>query len=145
MGSDHTICQAYRQFLETLNRDTIDRLDQLAAPDMRFHDPLYDVQGIDAVKALFRKMFDDVDTPSFTISHCVCSGRTCFLRWHFTCRPKVFAKGHPWVVDGVTEVTFDEAGKVAEHGDFWDAGQYVYERIPLINVLVRAVKRRISK
>ena len=143
--TDDLPCKAYRAFMETMRLDTLDQLDVLAAPDIHFHDPFYDVRGVAAVKEVFRKTFRDVEQPVFYVTDCACSGRVCFLRWHFTCRPRVFSKGHPWVVDGITELVYDEFGRVREHADYWDAGHYVYERIPLVNVLVRAVKRRITR
>jgi steroid delta-isomerase len=142
---DDLPCKAYRTFMETLTLESIDQLDRLAAPEIHFHDPFYDVHGIPAVKDVFRRMFKEVEQPVFYVTDCACTGRVCFLRWHFTCRPRVFSKGHPWVVDGVTELVYDELGRVVEHADYWDAGHYVYERIPGVNVLIRLVKRRIIK
>lgn len=135
--------QAYRHFIETITLESIDRLDELAAPDMRFRDPFVDVRGIDQVKKGFRDLFKDIEDPRFTITHCACQDDVCFLRWNFTCRPIHISKGRPWVIDGVTEVHFDARGRVIDHIDHWDAGRYVYERLPWLRELLKIVKRRL--
>lgn len=134
----------YRCFLETLTAQTVERLDLLASPDIHYHDPFVEARGLQQVKRVFAKMFEDVDEPRYTFTHAARSGDTCFLRWHFTCRPKTIRRGQPWVCDGVTEVRFDPAGRVLEHIEHWDAGEQVYEKIPGLRILIRWTKQRVS-
>lgn len=135
---------AYRHFLETLSLDGLERLDALAAPDIHYHDPFVDARGLAQVKRVFARMFDDVADPRFTFTHSARDRELCLLRWHFTCRPRTIKRGHPWVCDGVTEVRFDTQGRVLEHVEHWDAGEQVYEKIPVLRALIRVVKRRVS-
>lgn len=137
-------CRAYRLFLETLTGTSIGRLRRLAAPDIHYHDPFTDARGLSQVERVFARLFEEVDDPRFTVTHAACDGDTCFLRWHFTCRPKTIRKGHPWVVDGVTEIRFDAHGRVIEHVEHWDAGEQVYERMPVVRALIRWLKKRVS-
>jgi len=137
-------CVAYRRFLEALTPSALAGLDQLAAADLHYHDPFVDVRGIEAVKRVYLLMFEDVDDPRFTFTRTACDGDTCFLRWHFTCRPKTIRRGQPWVCDGVTELRFDAAGRVVEHNEHWDAGEQIYEKIPVLRIVIRWVKRRVS-
>ncbi len=137
-------CRAYRQFLEGIDPRGISLLDDLAAPGIHYHDPFVDARGVAAVKRVFRQMFEDVDEPRYTVTHCAVDGDTCFLRWHFTCRPKTIRRGQPWVCDGVTEIRFDADGRVTEHVEHWDAGEQVYEKIPVLRALIRWTKRRVS-
>jgi hypothetical protein len=41
--------RAYGHYFETLRPDNVDRLHDLAAPDIRFVDPFNDVRGVDQV------------------------------------------------------------------------------------------------
>ncbi|MGE5547855.1 MAG: nuclear transport factor 2 family protein [Solirubrobacterales bacterium] len=136
--------RAYRRFLEGLSPAAVDRLDSLAAPDIHYHDPFVDARGLAQVKRVFRMMFEDIEAPRFTFTHSACDGDTCFLRWHFTCRPKSIERGHPWVCDGITEIRFDANGRVIEHVEHWDAGEQVYEKLPVLRAVIRLVKRRLS-
>ncbi|MBI5162292.1 MAG: nuclear transport factor 2 family protein, partial [Magnetospirillum sp.] len=80
-------CQAYRQFLETLDAATVTRLDDLVGADVHYHDPFIDIRGRDTMKRVLGKMFEDVDSPRYTFTAMARDGDTCLLRWHFTCRP----------------------------------------------------------
>lgn len=137
-------CAAYRRFLETLSPAALDRLDEVAAPNIHFRDPFNDARGLPRVRQVFAALFRDVDEPRFRIVHSACSGKVCFLRWHFTCRPRTLARGHPWLIDGVTELHFDDGGRVVEHLDYWDSGHYVYERVPLFGLLIRFIRKRLA-
>lgn len=141
---DDAPCHDWRAFLETLRPDGMDRLDRLAAPDIHYHDPFVDARGLANVKRVFARVFDDIEDPRYTFTHCARDGDTCFLRWHFTCRPKTIRQGLPWICDGITEIRFDAQGRVLAHWEHWDAGEQVYEKLPVLRAVIRLVKRRIS-
>lgn len=135
-------CQDFRLFLENLSRSSVGMLGKLLSPEVRFRDPMHDVKGIDEVKRVYLRLFDMVDSPRFRVTHSACAEDLCFLRWHFTCRPRLFGRGHPWIVEAVTALRFDPAGRVVEQADYWDAGQYLYERLHMIGPLVRFFRKR---
>lgn len=141
---DDCRCHGWRHFLETLRPDGMARLDGLAAPDIHYHDPFVDARGLGNVRRLFARVFDDIEDPRYTFTHCACDGDTCFLRWHFTCRPRTIRRGLPWICDGVTELRFDAEGRVIAHVEHWDAGEQVYEKLPVLRAIIRVVKKRIA-
>lgn len=137
-------CHHYRGFLEQFSLNGLDRLDELVRPDIHFRDPLNDTHDLRGMKLVFARRFDEVDDPRFIITHQAADGDTCFFRWHFTCRPRRSGRGHPWIIDGVSEVRFGPDGRAVEHVDYWDAGHYVYERIPLFGYLIRYIRKRMA-
>ncbi len=138
----HHRCRAFKEFLETLSPSSLSALSRLVAPNIRFRDPIHDVRGIENVKRVYAGLFDIVDAPRFIVTHCACAEDVCFLRWHFTCRPRLLGKGHPWIVDAVTTLHFDAQGRVVEQFDYWDAGQYMYERFRVIGPVFRFFRKR---
>ena len=68
----------------------------------------------------------------------VAFGRSVYLKWRFAWR----LKGRDWVVEGVSEIDFDQAGLVRSHVDHWDAAGQIYARIPGLGWLMRLVARR---
>ncbi len=136
--------QQYRRFIETLSPETIARYGELAAANVHFRDPLNDAHGVAAARRVLARTFRDVDDPRYTVTHAAVDGDTCFLRWKFTCRPRMSGLGQPWIIDGITEVRFNADGKVIEHVDYWDAGHYVYERLPLFGYLIRFLRKRMA-
>lgn len=135
-------CQAFKTFLETLTPASVASIGRLAAPNMRFRDPIHDVRGVDNVKRIYAGLFEAVDDPRFVVTHYACTEDLCFLRWHFTCRPRTFGKGHPWIVDAVSAIRFDAQGKITDQVDYWDAGQYMYERFRVIGPVFRFFRKR---
>jgi len=130
----------YIQFLESMEPQSLDRLGEYVAEDVRFIDPFNDVCGLQAMHAIFRHMFDAVGPLRFEVTHSASNGRTLHLGWRFSAR----LRGQPWSFDGTSLVTFDDAGMIVSHLDFWDAGAAFYERLPIIGWLLRKVRRRIA-
>jgi hypothetical protein len=133
-----TYVEAFRE----LTPDGLGDLVLLTAPDVRFKDPFNDVRGQGLFAAVFRHMFATLEDPRFAVTDRAVSGRNGYLRWTFTFRPK--GRRETWTVEGMTEVRFDGAGRVAEHIDHWDAAEQFYEKLPVIGALMRMVKRRVS-
>ena len=133
---------AYAEFYEQLTPDTIDALDALCAPNIRFRDPFNDVTGLAAYKTILARMFQDVDEPRFVVADWALSGRVAYLRWDFTFKPQGGRRS--WHFEGMTEVQFDDQGRIAAHLDHWDSGTQFYARLPLIGAVIRRIRKRLS-
>lgn len=133
---------AYIAFFEGLTPERLDELDRLCAPDVHFVDPFNDLRGVDGMRAVLQRMYADVEAPSFRVTRKARDGKVVYLRWIFTCRPRGSQQGLR--IEGVSEVTFDEAGKVTAHIDFWDAAGQLYERLPVLGWVLRKVRRRLA-
>jgi limonene-1,2-epoxide hydrolase len=133
----------YQRYWEELTPATVERLRDLATPDMRFADPFNDVVGVDKVIAVLRAGFADAEGLAFDFRDRAQSvGGTWYYRWQCRFRPRRF-KGPPWVIEGMSEVRFDAAGRVVEHVDHWDAGGQFYARIPVLGWLIGLVRKRL--
>lgn len=131
----------YGTFFETIKPETIEDVRPLVTENVRFKDPFNDVRGGDQLVRVLAKMFEDADDISFTMREQAGDGRVYFLRWNFACRPKSrFLKGL-WHVDGISVISFTEAGLIEEHVDYWDAAEQLYDRLPIIGPLLRFVRR----
>ena len=132
---------ALADYFESLTRQSVEELPRYYAGDCRFRDPFNDVRGIPALAAIFTHMFDTLDTPRFVVRDRVADGARVLLTWDFefhfrSWRPQVTQRIH-----GASLITFNDAGLVAEHRDYWDAAEELYEKLPLIGTLLRWCKR----
>ena len=134
--------EAYINFYERLTPESTAQLDELCTPEVRFRDPFNDVEGIAAYRAILTKMFADVRNPRFTITDFAISGQVAYLRWDFCFETR--KAGSPWRIEGMTEVHFDEQGRVTAHLDHWDSGSQFYGRLPILRPLINLVRRRVS-
>ena len=130
----------YREFLETLRPETIDRLPDFVAADVRFADPFNDVRGVDAMAAVFRHMFGSLGAVTFEVARLSFDGEVCLMVWRFSST----LRGKPWSFDGTSVVRFDAEGKVVEHVDHWDAAANFYERLPVIGWLLARIRTRLA-
>jgi ketosteroid isomerase-like protein len=130
------------QFFEKLQPQDLPRLAQMYAQDARFKDPFNEVQGLPAIERIFAHMFEALDSPHFIVTERIVQGQQCFLVWDFRFRFKRFDTQNWQTVRGGTQLTFDDAGLVTLHRDYWDAAEELYEKLPLVGGLMRWLKRR---
>ena len=133
---------AYIAFYEGLTPQSVSRLDQLCAPQVRFRDPFNDVTGVAAYRAILSRMFEDVSAPRFKVIDWALSGQVAYLRWDFAFTRRT--GGAPWRIEGMSEVHFDDRGRVAAPLDHWDSGSQFYARLPILRSLIGLVRKRLS-
>ena len=132
--------ELYRAVLQSLREDTLDTLDSLVSPDIRFKDPLHETVGADRMKDVFAGLFRSAADINYVVDDYACSANAVYFRWTLTGQ----LSGNPWTVTGVTRAAFNEDGRVTDHVEYWDAASQLYERFPVIGSLLRFVRRRIA-
>lgn len=130
-------------FFEGLKREDLSALDRLYARQAQFKDPFNDVQGLVAIEAIFVHMFQTLELPHFTVQSRMAMGQQAFLTWDFRFR----FKGQPdWqTIHGATHLSFDAQGLIVMHRDYWDAAEELYEKLPLLGIFMRWLKRRVIR
>jgi len=128
---------------EALTPETVDLLRALCAPDVRFRDPFNDVRGIDKLVRVFEDMFATCDDPRFVVLDQAVGEAAGYLKWEFHFRPRR-AAGTPWRIEGMSEIHFDDQGRIIAHLDHWDAGAQFYGRLPILRGLIGFVRRRLA-
>ena len=136
--------KTYARYFDELSAESKSELRRLAHPDIHFVDPFNDVRGIDKVCAVFDHMFETSEAPRFVTEPPLIAGEIAFIKWRFTCRIKNRFMTKPLTIDGITEVHFDELGRITAHLDYWDAARQLYEELPLLGSLLRIVRRRLA-
>ena len=121
---------------ESLQPQTLDALAARYARTCRFKDPFNEVEGRAAVRRIFAHMFETVKSPRFVVTSVFATGDQCFLGWDF--------HAGEFVIRGASHLRFDAAGLVADHRDYWDAAEELYEKLPVLGALMRLLKRRLK-
>jgi steroid delta-isomerase len=135
-----TTVERYREFFETIRPKTLASVAALISRDVRFVDPFNDIRGRDGFIRVFENVFDDVADPAVVMLEEAWGGDVCFLKWRMTCRRRHLGD---WQVTGVTELRFDDRGRVRLHRDYWDAGTALYGRLPALREMIGFVRRRL--
>lgn len=129
----------YCEFLETLTPESLKNISSHVRSDVHFRDPFNDVYGIEKMHAVLEDMFDGISNITFVIEDRLDKNDVSIIVW--TLSGILFKK--PWSVPGTSRLTFDADGFLTEHIDFWDAGSGLYEHIPFIGWLPRALRRKL--
>lgn len=126
-------------FFESISADNTARLASIYTEDVFFKDPFNEVRGIDEVVRIFEHMFVQVDAPRFVVTTHLMQGDQAFLTWDFLFRIKRFAQKEQ-CIRGATHLRFAADGRVNFHRDYWDAAEELYEKIPVVSLLMRGLK-----
>jgi steroid delta-isomerase len=126
---------------EHLTAADVATLGEIYAADARFKDPFNDVRGLAAIECVFAHMFVALDTPRFVIRDVIVQGDQCFLSWDFRFRMRRWRRGEQRI-RGATHLRLDAHGRIAEHRDYWDAAEELYEKLPALGALMRWLKAR---
>ncbi len=117
---------------------SLKEINTLYVEDAKFKDPFNDVQGVDAIKAIFDHMFATTQYPKFIFDEVIEQGPKAFLTWefHFGLQSKSY------IIKGGTMLTFNDQGMITNHRDYWDAAEELWEKLPFIGCIIAWLRGR---
>ncbi|MGM9483175.1 nuclear transport factor 2 family protein [Roseateles sp. NT4] len=127
---------------EQLTRHSLPALLALYDAQASFKDPFNEVMGRAAIENIFSQMFEELREPRFVVLSTATEGDDAFLTWelHFLRQ----AGGQTMTIRGASHLRYSSTGLVSLHRDYWDAAEELYAKLPLLGVLMRALRRRLS-
>ena len=136
----HRLAQLY----ETLTPELLPQLAQCYASTARFKDPFNDLQGNAAIVRVFEHMFASMEQPRFIVTQRIVQGDQAFLVWEFYFRLRHKRMANEQFIRGATHLQFDPQGLVSLHRDYWDTAEELYEKLPIVSLLMRWLRRKIT-
>ena len=131
-------------FYESLAPENLAQLGDHYAEDAFFKDPFNEVRGVPAIAAIFAHMFETLHEPRFIVTQQLVQGDRAALEWEFRFRFRRWnAQAHQCIY-GASLLRIDAHGRVAQHRDYWDAAEELYEKLPAIGALMRWLRRNAS-
>ena len=130
----------YLNLFSNLNKENIKNFDDLVINDVIFADPFNNIKGLDNFKKIFYHMFENVKEPKFSIISYAQNKDRIFLKWKMT----FYAFKALQTIDGMSDITLNEEGKVISHLDYWDSLSGIYIKLPFIGILYK-ISLRIFK
>ena len=125
-----------------LRKDNLEILNDFYAEDLVFEDPLGRIEGLPAMKAYYALMYENVTEIKFDFFKSIQEGNEFFFRWTMTLNSTKLNGGKDISVEGGSMIFFNDEGLVTYHRDFFDMGEMIYEQIPLLRGLIKAIKKR---
>lgn len=132
------------QLYEQLSPELLPQLAQCYASGARFKDPFNDIQGVPGIVRVFEHMFVAMEQPRFVVTQRIVQGDQAFLVWEFYFRLRHKRARDEQFIRGATHLQFDQKGLVSLHRDYWDAAEELYEKLPIVGLLMRWLRRKMK-
>ncbi len=132
-----------REFFERLNKDTMELVEEFYAEDAVFQDPVVSLKGPAAIRAHYAYQYEGVTSIRWDFEPEIVQGDRRVLVWTMHLAHPRLNGGREYGVPG-NSVFRMANGKVVYQRDYFDMGDFVYERIPAIGSLIRVIKGRMT-
>ena len=127
-----------------LDKHNLATLRTIYSDDICFRDPIHQISGIEALINYFIDLYQNVDTVTFDFRDVISDSSKATVTWLMTVRHPSLNKGKSFSVEGISCLHFNAAGKVCYHRDYFDLGALLYERIPLLGLIITKIKERLA-
>lgn len=129
----------FRELFNTLDKGNLNRLSSVYAQGIRFKDPLGEANGLDELTRYFEGSYANVIACHFEFSREAVDEGIVALPWVMHLRHKRINGGEEIQVEGISHLQIAD-GKVSYHRDYFDAGQLLYENLPVLGGIIRKIK-----
>lgn len=109
------------------------------APGAWFNDTIATEVGIDAIEKYLLKTARGAQKVEARIDDVAVSGSDVYARWTMEIRTGNLAGGKPIITEGVSQLRFDDQGRIVLHQDFWNPSAGIYQHLPLLGPAIRYV------
>ncbi len=130
----------FKEWFINLNESTLDNIVTYDDENVFFKDPFNEFNGREKLKKLFIHMFNTLKNPHFVFIDNIENSEGVFLTWDFifSYKEKLFK------IHGSSHLKLNDEEKIVYHRDYWDVGEEILLKIPLIKSLYGFFQRKLS-
>ncbi len=110
------------------------------AEDLYFNDTFKIINNIDSLVEYMSHSSQQVNSTTVDILDVFKSEHDYFIRWSMKIDTTISGRDIYSHSIGMTQLRFNDAGKVVFHQDFWDSSEAFFEHLPLMGRFVKKVK-----
>lgn len=136
--------QQFRQLYNQLDKDHLHLLSDLYTMDTRFIDPFHQVEGLKSLQKYCADLYANVTEIQFDYGDVSYGDQLFHQDWVMTYHHPRINRGQAVKVPGCSRVRINEAGKITEHQDYFDAGQMLYRQLPVLGSVINLIIRRLE-
>ncbi len=131
-------------FYNNLSPETVLNVRDVYTADAYFKDPFNEFNGADRIEQIFRHMYRTLNDPRFVIRGWSGTDHDGFVIWDMHFRSRLMRGGGEQTIHGVSHIRFDASGKVSYHRDYWDTGEELYAKLPVLGWIIRRLRRAMA-
>lgn len=129
---------------EALQPGDVVRMREFYDENAFFKDPFNEVRRVEDIEAIFGRMFETLVEPRFRVTNRIAQGDQAVLEWDFTFGIRRWKPRREWCIRGMSHLRFAPDGRIAYHRDFWDTGEELYSKLPLVGGVIRFLRSRMG-
>ena len=128
-----------------LSSNNMSLVDEFYHPNVVFIDPIGSHVGMGSVKKYYEGLYKNVKFIKFDFSKIIEEKQTVVAIWKMTLLVDRLNGGKPIVVEGNSVITFHDNDQVIYHRDYFDMGEFIYEKIPVFGFIIKKIKNQMKK
>lgn len=143
MTSIQRVIDKFVGFYTSLDAASLSVLPEIYHSNAVLIDPFGHHQGLKSIEGYFRHLLENIKHCRFDIDEPFYDGQRFAVSW-------VMHWSHPRVAGGkalsLPGCSFGQVQheRIVQQRDYYDAGEMIYEHLPILGGVVRSVKRRVS-
>lgn len=131
--------ERFQRLFNILCSGNVTGLDDVYSADVRFSDPFGTINGLNDLQHYFDKVYTNVTACRFQFGDVLISDNNACVEWIMHLRHPKLRRGRELTVHGISRLTVSE-GRVSYHRDYFDAGEMLYENLPVLGSAIRWVR-----
>ena len=139
--SNNALISDFLKLYNQLDKSNLELLAHVYGDNIVFEDPLHKIEGLPALTDYFANMYENLNQGQFDIHTSFEQNNKASVYWVTTFSHKKIKQGQTLKVSGNTYLEF-ENGKVTYHRDYFDAGEMIYQHLPVFSTVINLIKRR---
>ncbi len=130
-------CDIYQQ----LNTKNLLMIKDIYSVDIEFSDPMHTIKGLDHLLQYFDQLYTNLQSCSFVIDNAIHNENSAAIYWTMEFVHPQLNRGRVVIVEGSSLLKAKD-GKVCFHRDYLDVGAMLYEHVPVVGRIIKAIKSR---
>ena len=110
------------------------------AEELYFNDTFKIINDIDELVDYLSHSASQVESTEVQVLDVIRSEHDYFIRWSMHMKLNIKGKSIDSHSIGMTQLRFNQAGKVVFHQDFWDSSEAFFEHLPMMGGMVKKIK-----
>lgn len=136
------LLERFKSLFNELDAGCLDRLAEVYAADVRFRDPVRELHGLEALRAYYARLYEGVESCRFRYDGEVVEAGGAVVLWTMQFRHRRFHASETLTLEGASHLEFGQGAdaRVHRHRDYFDMGEFLYERVPVLGAVIRHIK-----
>ena len=141
MSAKPSLIDRFVDYYTVLDSQSVHALAELYDEQAVLIDPFGEHNGLFAIQGYFMRLLSNVNTCQFTIDPPLYDAGRFSVTWTMNWSHARIAAGETCSLPGCSMINVADNKIIRQH-DYYDAGEMLYEHLPLLGWAVRSVKKR---